>query len=311
MTRPSGGIARLTARPGGLVRTRDLRASGLSPDEAKWAIRGLYQIRRGAYALQPPSNERERHALFVRAVVLDHQNLVAASHVSAAVLHDLPLWGVPLDTAHVMGFEPVRRGIRHGVHTYESLVEYSEVVDVIDIPVTTVPRTVLDCARVLPLDRAVAMADHALHQNLADASDLELRTARLSTVTGIDRVRRVIELADGRAESPGESWTRLVVVEAGIPVDPQVVVCDSRGRFIARVDLKVRGHFVVIEFDGRSKYSLNGDVEQAHWDEKKRFDALTDAGFVVVRVTWEQLRHPEQVVARVREAIARARRLHG
>lgn len=311
VVRPNNEIALLAARPGGLVLTRDLIRGGLSENEAKWVVRGLHRIRRGAYALTPPADDDVRHALFARAVVLNHDHPVAASHVSAAMIHGLPVWQVRVSRAHVTGIDEIRRGVRHRVHSHEGPFGPADLVSVDDIRVTAVPRTVMDCARVLPLDRAVAIADHALHHGLTDVEDLRSRLRALSQVTGIERVRRTLALADGRAESPGETRTRLIAVQAGIEVDPQFVVRDEHGRFIARVDMKPRGYKVAIEFDGRAKYSMTSDVEQAHWDEKQRFDALNDVGFVIVRVSWSQLDEPAPIVARIRAAMGRARRLAG
>lgn len=193
-----------------------------------------------------------------------------------------------------------------GVHTYEGPLAVADVVDIDGMEVTNAARTVIDCARTLPFDRAVAIGDHALHKGLVTLEELQLRCARLSTVTGIDEARRLIEMIDGRAESPGESRSRLTLVQAGITVEPQVEIRSRGGSFVGRVDLLVEG-CVVAEFDGRVKYTLGGDAERAHWDEKHRHDALQEAGYVVVRLTWADLARPADVVARVRRAITRAK----
>lgn len=54
---------------------------------------------------------------------------------------------------------------------------------------------------------------------------------------GNERARRVVHFADAAAESPGESWTRWAIVEAGLPAPQlQVEFHDSRtGRLVARV----------------------------------------------------------------------------
>lgn len=101
----------------------------------------------------------------------------------------------------------------------------------------------------------------------------------------------------------------MIVVEGGIEVIPQAVIRNAAGEFVARGDLLVRGSRVLIEFDGKVKYLLNGDVEQAHWKEKLRHDAINDAGFIVVRLTWRELERPAAVVAKVRAAMARALKL--
>ncbi len=60
---------------------------------------------------------------------------------------------------------------------------------------------------------------------------------------------------------------------------------------------------MLIEFDGRMKYA-SGDPSVL-WAEKRREDRLREAGYIVIRVTWADLKEPARIVARIRRALAR------
>ena len=97
--------------------------------------------------------------------------------------------------------------------------------------VTTLERTVYDVGRMLPLDGAVALMDAAMRRVAWDADartySIERAEAFRSTMTarvsagvgarGIKRLRVAVEFADGRAESPGESLSRLRMWELRLP----------------------------------------------------------------------------------------------
>ncbi|NVC22871.1 hypothetical protein E7Z53_05295 [Kocuria salina] len=93
------------------------------------------------------------------------------------------------------------------------------------------PRTVLDCASTLPLREAVVTADHALRRGTERAELLALLERRAGA-PGCRRARRVLDLADGRSESPGETLTRLVLLRARLPrPELQVRIRTPRGLY--------------------------------------------------------------------------------
>ncbi|MFV0535599.1 MAG: hypothetical protein ACK5MR_18420 [Cumulibacter sp.] len=62
----------------------------------------------------------------------------------------------------------------------------------------------------------------------------------------------------------------MIAARAGLDVEPQFVVRDKKGAFVARTDLRVRGTNVIAEFDGEVKYETGRSVA----NEKKREDAI-------------------------------------
>ncbi len=289
----------------GVVLTRHLVQSGLSDSELRRVRRGLHRLCRGAYSLQAPKNAQERHRLVARATIQRYGTDVALSHVSAAITHGLPIWDADLSRVHLTGIteHQVRRGFRHEIHSHIGPLDGNDLAEVSGIPVTGLARTAVDCARQLPLTQAVAVLDAALNRGGIDLESLEERVARLSGCEGVSRARTVVRLADAAAESPGETRTRLILRSAGLTLLPQQEIRDADDRFIARVDFLVDGTSVVVEFDGREKYRLSGDVEQAHWSEKGRQMLLERAGYRVVRVVWADLARPTHLIEMVMTAI--------
>lgn len=240
----------------------------------------------------------------------------ALSHVSALVAHGLPyLDQDPL--VHLVRTDG-RRGRRDETVFVHRPVDRSWLVTV-DAVVTVDP--VLAAVQTAALDgpeaglvavdgvlRAARERDLARRSG-GDESE-HARTSRLlhraldeHLGNGRRHARTAVEFADGRSESAGESRARWLVHLLGFGVIPQVEVRDPQGLFVARVDLMVEGHRVVIEFDGSGKY----DDRRALVAEKHREDRLRRLGYEVVRLTWADLARPRFVRHQVLAAVERAR----
>ena len=93
----------------------------------------------------------------------------------------------------------------------------------------------------------------------------------------------------------------------GLPApDLQVPFGPGAENVVARVDFFFPQYRVVVEFDGLVKY--RADAVEAVVREKRREDRLRSTGVLVVRVSWDDLAHPERVVHRIRQAFAHAER---
>ena len=221
------------------------------------------------------------------------------------------IWGcdvVALDgQVHLVQRHNQQRSAHPQVLRHSVELRTSEVAMVDGYPVTGLARTVVDCARTLAAHRALVIADSALRRGLA-ADDLAEALQRGTGSRGIRQARAILSLADAGAESPGESWLRLVVVRGGLPVpELQIPVDTHLGR--RYVDLGWSDLQVAVEFDGRIKYEgTGGGADAAFYEEKRRQDALEELGWVVVRVMWEDLHRPDAVVARLWNAIHRQQR---
>ena len=92
------------------------------------------------------------------------------------------------------------------------------------------------------------------------AAEITERIWRLRGYLGIRQARRLAQLVDPAVEWPGESWTKLRLVEAGCPIPrAQVKVADRKGR-TAYLDLGYEAARVGCEYDGREVLYLSGNA---------------------------------------------------
>jgi predicted transcriptional regulator of viral defense system len=294
-----------------LHRRSGLLADGHSADELRARLRDgeLTRLRPGVYLPGPEPDDRDaRHRLAVHAAFIDLADGAVASHGSAAVLHGLPTWGVPLERVQVTKVRAYGGRRQQRTHVRVCRLDPDEVTVVDGIPVTTIERTVVDLARSLPFEPAVALGDAALAAHLAAADGLVEALRRSAHRPGCIRARRVIAFLDGRSESVGESRSRVAIREAGLPAPvPQWEVRDARGRLLGRTDFGWPEWLVVGEFDGRIKYGRllrpGLDAAEIVYREKLREDELRAEGLTVVRWNWADLAAFERKASRLRSAL--------
>ena len=284
----------LTLRP-------ELLAAGFSDDELRRLVRtgGLTPVRRGVYVQGGvPDDVLVRHTLHVLAAMGELAGDAVVSHVSAAVLHGLRIWGVRPDRVHVT--RPRRGGGRRGalVHVHVAAIDTGEVVTIAGLSVTSLARTVADLARVLPFEQAVVFADAAtFHQRpgRVEKADLVAVLDAAPRRPGTRAARRAIDVSEGLSESVGESRSRVAIAAAGLP--PPVLQWEVRaaatGAFVGRVDVGWPDLRIVGEFDGLVKYGRalrpGQDPAEVLVAEKLREDALRDEDLAVVRWIWQDL----------------------
>lgn len=289
------------------------KALGVGDHELRRAVAGgeLVRVRREAYvagAVWAEARAEERFLLTATAVARTRPG-DGLSHHAALALHGLPLWDCAMDRIDLVGAVHQvthRRGL--ALHPASGLVTQ----EVRGVPVVSVARAIVRSAVSMGRDCAVVAGDAALHRGLVTVEELLVEVARLTPHEGRGRAHAAVLRMDGRAESVGESRTRLVCEDLGLAHESQVVIRDESGRFVARVDLLVEG--VVVEFDGKVKYGRSRDAQdgavdaaQVLWNEKRREDAIRRQGHPVERVVWEDLSRPALIGARIRQARALVR----
>lgn len=293
-----------------LLSRRRLLAEGFSDHELRRRIaRGeLVTLRPGSYVAGDPGPGPARHRLSVRAALGELAPDAVASHLSAAVMHGLPVHAVPLDVVHVT--RPRRRsGARRGrrVTVHCAPLDADEIVEVDGTPVTSLARTLTDLARSCPFATSVVAADAALHLHRIDRAAIDAASARRARWPGLPGARRALGFARPGAATPGETLSRIAIADAGLPVPAlQWVVRTAAGVEVAQVDFGWPLLHTVGEFDGRQKYGRllrpgqsPGDAVHA---EKLREDAVRATGLGMVRWGWADLRDFAPVAARLRAA---------
>lgn len=187
-----------------------------------------------------------------------------------------------------------------GIHTRGDRIEDEEITVFNGVPVTTVARTVLDLGCWYPTTSAVAAIDSLARAAEFKVADVRLLAERYSGRRGIARARRALTLFDAGAQSPKETWLRLVLMEAGLPrPQTQIPVRDEFGQAIAYLDMGWDDVKVAVEYDGDHHRS---DRSQFGWDIR-RLERLQHQGWIVIRVVAGD--RPADIVRRVRAARAR------
>ena len=232
------------------------------------------QRTRGRYAL-PTASDAQKAATTLTAVVCLR---------SAAAHHGWELKTQP-SKPEVM----VRRGRKVPVEKRVGLaVHWANLAeDQIEAGVTTPLRTIVDCARLLPFDEALAIADSALRSGLVTREDLDAVDVRGA---GADAVRRVLGYADKRSANPFESVLRALCIEAGLVVEPQAALDLGTGE--VRPDLVCHVLRLVLEADSWTFHA----TRKAHRRDCARYNLLVIRGWWVLRFTWEQVMHDQAYV---------------
>jgi Transcriptional regulator, AbiEi antitoxin len=301
-----------------LLRRADAIADGYSDAElARRVRRGeLTRLQRGTYLADPsslPDEATARHRLSIAATLAELRVPAVVSHISAAALHGLPLWGVRLTRIHILRTPPASGAGNARLHLHVARTDGEDLTTVDGLAVTTVSRTVVDVARTESFEAAVVVADAALHLRLTSPSSLRHCLDRMGAVPGVRAAARVLNFADGLSESVGESRSRVVLHRLGLPrPDLQARVLRADRSEIARCDFGWEQQRTVGEFDGRIKYGrllrpgqAPGDVV---FEEKRREDEIREHAWEVARWTWRDLRTPLVIERRLRRAFGRGRR---
>lgn len=265
-----------------------------------------------------------RHRIRIQAIAETRRVDAVFSHTSAAVIHGLPLLDPPGAIVHAITDPAVRRRASAIAWHRRELAD-SDVVEIDGLLVTSLPLTLLDLARTDSFAAAVVALDAAL-----DAPEVRPRwDSRASRIhrdelfeqldaiagsAGVRRARDAVSFADGRAESVGESLSRVQMFAWGIPLPELQTEVECPSGAMRRVDFSWNGASLIGEFDGRVKYGRmhgRGDSEVADivWAEKRREDDLRATGASVVRWLWNDATDGTRLVALLdRYGITTARR---
>jgi hypothetical protein len=184
-----------------------------------------------------------------------------------------------------------------GIRTWSDRVADDEIQLIAGMPTTTPARTALDLACRYPVDKAVAAIDALARATDLKPIDAQILAERHGGRRGIRRARIALSLVDPGAESPRETWLRLLLIRAGFPPPrTQVPVYDGYGGLVAVLDMGWEDLKLAVEYEGdqhrTSRRQFNRDIRRA--------EAVAELGWIVLRVTAEDT--PGGIIARVSTA---------
>ena len=299
-------LARIGERQHGLVTTADAATAGIG----RWCLTSreragrMHRVYRGVYALgTPPTSD---HARWL-AAVLACGPAAALSHTSAARLWQLPI--------RLHGHEihvSAQRTKNHEsppqvrLHRPRGLLAH-EVTRESGIPVTTVPRTLLDLGKLCSAHSLARLVHEAQRRNLLSATAFAQALAERPKGSGVRTARRALQLVEaGSAGSRSRLEERFLamVITAGLP-EPRmnVLVPVAAGRHV-EVDFLWPGHQLCVEVDGPTHLT-----HQARRDDRARTVLLEAAGFLVLRFTPDQIEPAGGGSAALQQALERCSRL--
>lgn len=172
-----------------------------------------------------------------------------------------------------------------------------ELVKVRGLLVTNPARTAFDLARHLPRGVAVANLDALSAATGLRAAEVTPLIDRHKGARGVRQCRTALPLMDGGAQSPKESWLRLVLIDAGLP-KPATQIRVTDGHLVAYLDMGWEHPMVALEYDG----DQHRTDRRQYVSDIRRAEALDRLGWHVIKVIKED--RPNVVVQRVRDALA-------
>jgi hypothetical protein len=222
----------------------------------------------------------------------DRQGTIAGT--AAAALHGAK-WidgNVPVELIHLNPRPP------QGVLTRRDILLAGEVQTLAGRAVTTPERTAFDIGRRALRRSAVAQLDALARATGFAVDDVLAVAGRHRGARGLRQLETVLEVVDPGAQSPRESYLRLLLIEAGLPRPrTQVPVLGTDGLPIAYLDMGWPDLMVAVEYDG-DHHRLD---RRQYLKDIRRLELLDRLGWLIVRVVAED--RPGEIVRRVRCAL--------
>lgn len=294
-------IARLAERQHGVVGRTQLVELGMSESAVDRRVRigRLHRLHPGVYSVGHRIVPREGRWL---AVLLREGGGSALSHRSAA-----ELWGIQRGSGRGPVAITSPRSTRScaAIRRHCARLAPDEVTSRRRIPVTTLSRTLLDIAAVLPvegLEAAIREAEYLHRLRVRDLEELLNRhPGRRGATTLRTCFRRLGHGPRGRVRNKLEARFAALIARTDLPVPQLNALLELDGRFI-EADCLWREQRLVVELDGGKAHRTRSAFES----DRERDRRLQAAGWRVVRITWRQLSEPEAVVDDLRNLLAAA-----
>jgi very-short-patch-repair endonuclease len=292
-------IADLAVKQHGVVGRRQLLDLGVGKGSLEKRLRAgrLHRLYPGVYAVGHLAISREGRWM---AAVLACGPGAVLSHRSAAAL-----WGIRESSSRAIEVTtPKKSRSRESIHRHFATLSADEVTTHLDIPVTTVPRTIFDLAAVSSVDVVEQALRESEYLRLYDRLSLHDLLARYPGRRGAKAVRECLrrraELPTGRTRSPLEERFLPFLARYGLP-RPRLNAWIQVGGRSFQVDCLWPESRVVVELDSFAAHGIRPVFES----DRARDRVLQTADYRSARITWRQLDdEPEQIAADLRRLIA-------
>lgn len=293
---PDEAIRALAERQQGVVARRQLLDAGVTARVLHMRLRDghLLPLHHEVYAVGHRQIRREGRWL---AAVLAAGPGAVLSHREAAALHGIR----PSNRAKVDVTAPRRRP-QPGIDFHHAALDPRDVTTVDGIPTTTVARTLVDLANLVPRDHLAKALREAERQHVLDTRAIEAARARTTGRHGRgdlalkQALHELATLATTLTRSPLEVAFLRLVHQQGLPMPRTNVFIDTM-----QVDACWPEYRLVVELDGWA----NHHTRKAFHDDRTRDVRLTTAGYRVMRFTHAHVtRRPAWVAEMVRQALA-------
>lgn len=266
--------------------TRDAARRGWSRCELSRAVTGglIRRVFTGVYVQADVADSTLLRARAAALVMSPHSVLcdrTAAWIHGVSVFRYAELETLPRLESYVLrGHDPTDRHDCHG-GSRDLLPEDWQVIE--GVRVTTPLRTAVDLACRLSRREAMAALDALARDCGVTVGEMNRLLWRYRRRRGVIQARELVPLTDPRAESSGESWTRLAIHDEGLPPpQPQCWVARD-GVPTFRLDLAYPRAKVLVEYDGEEFHTEPAARER---DEQRR-EWLRRQGWYVIVVTKE------------------------
>jgi very-short-patch-repair endonuclease len=281
----------------GVIAVRQLMTLGYTRSQIRRRVEGgrLLRVHRGVYAVG--HSRLTRRGTWMAAVLACGPDALL-SHRSAGAL-----WGIirpaslPPDVT-VPGARHQRPGPR--LHSARGLTAADRAIRE-GIPLTGLPRTLLDLATVLRPDRLERAIEEAERLELFDLRAIDQLLAGCRGRRGVARLRAALSNYREPAFTRSELERRFLelVKAAGLPRPSANAWVEGH-----EVDALWWRERLVVELDGYEFHRTRA----AHERDRRRDEELSLSGYQVIRLTWRRMERPDELARRLRRHLRRRRR---
>lgn len=237
----------------------------------------VHRHRRGVYGL----TSLEGHAAQAASIG------ATLSHRSAALSHGWPVLHEPARAELIV---PPQRHLTAADRRGRDVRYRPLAADDVDGARTSPMRTVIDCARDLPLAESLAVADSAVRAGDVTLLDLAHAVEELPR-TGRRQAMRVLSLASGASAGPFESGLRAAAITAtgdeSWAAQPELRFRDGRLR---HPDVGHPALRIALEADSHAHHKTRSDIVR----DCHRYVEMGLTGWWVLRFAWEHVMQHER-----------------